>query len=195
MGEQNLMQRVLGKQWEQLPPVLRAHYQANTNTDIGTLDIEYPRWIQLYLDILRVVGALINRPGKAIQTAVEKHMDGNIQYWRRRLRFPDGKIMLFKSHWVATQTGELIEYVTSVLGLRMRVRVEDGRLHYEGRHFVLRLGRLLVPIPECLVLGHTTIVESAVDADHFAMDFRLSHPLFGQMYRYRGEFRTVCESV
>ncbi|MBP6036674.1 MAG: DUF4166 domain-containing protein [Azonexus sp.] len=37
-------------------------------------------------------------------------------------------------------------------------------------------------------VGHTTIVEEALDATRFAMDFRLTHPLFGEVFRYSGEF-------
>jgi len=32
------------------------------------------------------------------------------------------------------------------------------------------------------------IVEQAVDERRFAMDFRLTHPLFGEVFRYSGEF-------
>ena len=74
----------------------------------------------------------------------------------------------------------------------MALHVKDSKLYYEGRHYVLRLGRYYLPIPEWLVLGHTTIVEAAVDAQHFVMDFRLQHPLLGQIYRYAGKFKTVA---
>jgi hypothetical protein len=50
------------------------------------------------------------------------------------------------------------------------------------------LGLGWLPIPEWLVLGHTTIVEVALDDRHFAMDFRLTHPLLRQVFRYNGEF-------
>lgn len=192
MAGQSLMQQVLGAEWDELPPVLRAHYQSAANTDMGTLDIEYPRFMQPYLNALRVLGALLNRRGEAIPASVEKYMDGNIQRWVRQLHFPDGKIILFKSHWVYAGTGELIEFVTPNIGLRMALHVKDSKLYYEGRHYVLRLGRYYLPIPEWLVLGHTTIVEAAVDAQHFVMDFRLQHPLLGQIYRYAGKFKTVA---
>lgn len=29
---------------------------------------------------------------------------------------------------------------------------------------------------------------------HFAMDFRLTHPLFGQVFRYAGEFEALPDS-
>lgn len=190
MVETNLMQQALGAQWEQLPAALRAHYQTKANMDIGVLDIEYSRVMQLYLNVLHLVGALINRCGKSIPTTVEKHMEGQVQRWRRTMQFPDGKTILFKSRWVYAGGNQVIEYVNSFLGLRMAVHVADGNLYYEGRTYIIKLGKLLLPLPEWLVLGHTSIVETALDATHFAMDFRLQHPWFGQIYRYAGRFRT-----
>lgn len=190
MSEVNLMQRALGTQWEQLPSALRAHYQERANFDVGALDIEYPALMQPYLNFLRLLGALVNRRGTAIPTTVEKHMEGCVQQWKRTITFPDGKTIFFKSHWVYAGSNELIEYVSPLLGLRMAVHMEDGNLHYEGRHYVMKLGKLLVPIPEWLILGHTTIVETALDEANFTMDFRLCHPLFGQVFRYAGRFET-----
>ena len=118
-------------------------------------------------------------------------MDKNIQRWKRTINFPDGKKILFKSHWVLAGNNELIEYVNPFLGLRMALEVKDNQLLYEGKHFILKLGRLLIPIPEWLVLGHTTIVETELDDLHFSMDFRLHHPLLGELFRYSGKFRTT----
>ncbi len=185
-----LMQRALGGQWELLPPALQRHYQSGNNIDVGTLDISYPGFMQPYLNLLRLLGALVNRRGMGIPTTVTKRMAGDIQYWERSIRFPDGKTVLFKSRWEYAGGNELIEYVNPVIGLRMAVHVDMQRLHYSGRHFVLRLGSLRLPIPEWLVLGHTTILERAVGDNYFAMDFRLQHPWFGALFRYAGKFRT-----
>lgn len=191
MTKSNLMQHVLGAQWAQLPPALQAHYQDKTNTDLGVLDIDYPRWMQPCLSLLRLVGALLNQRGKAIPTTVHKFMDGSAQRWQRSVRFPNGTTMVFNSHWVYAGGNELIEFVNSFLGLRMALRVAESKLYYEGKYYVIQLGRLSIPLPEWLVLGHTSIVETAIDANHFTMDFRLQHPLFGQIYRYTGKFTTV----
>ncbi len=185
-----LMQQALGVQWEQLPASLQAHYQADNNTDIGALDIDYPPLMQPYLSFMRLLGALVNQRGKAVPTKVSKWMEGDVQRWKRTISFPHGRTIFFKSHWVYAGGNELIEYVNPWVGLRMAVSVRAGVLWYEGRHFVLKLGKVLLPVPEWLILGHTTIAETALDADRFKMDFRLQHPWFGQIFSYAGEFRT-----
>lgn len=181
------MQIALGDDWARLPPALQAHHRFGTTTDTGHLDIEYPSFMQPSLTLLGIVGALVNRRGQQVPTVVEKEVLGEHQHWRRTIRYPDGKPARFDSIWIHAGGNELIEFVNPLLGLQMAVWVDEGRLHYRGVCFVLKLGRLRLPIPEWL-LGHTSIVEEAIDAQHFAMDFRLTHPLLGQVFRYAGAF-------
>ena len=49
-------------------------------------------------------------------------------------------------------------------------------------------GRLRLRLSERWLLGHTVIHEQALDAQHYAMDFRMVHPWFGQVFRYAGRF-------
>lgn len=184
----SLMQRALGDDWDKLPPALQAHYRFGTTTDTGQMDIAYPRFMQPCLDVLRRFGALVNREGRQVRTTVEKTVVDERQYWRRTITYPDGKVVYFNSFWVSAGSNHLIEYVNPFLGLKMAAHVEHGALHYRGVYFILKAGTLLLPIPEWLALGRTRIVEEALDDRRFAMDFRLVHPLFGEVFRYAGEF-------
>ena len=190
MNNPNLMQQALGAQWAQLPAALQAHYTERANSDIGELDIAYPRAMQICLNLLRRVGALINRRGKGVATTVTKQMQGQVQYWQRTLCYTDGQTIVFNSRWEYAGGNRLIEYVNAMLGLCMAVFVVDGRLHYQGLYYVVQLGSVRLRLPEWLVLGHTSIVETALDSERFSMDFRLHHPVFGELYRYAGEFKT-----
>ncbi|MEW6446170.1 MAG: DUF4166 domain-containing protein [Pseudomonadota bacterium] len=189
MNRKSLMEKALGEQWNELPPALKAHHRHEDNTDTGGLTIEYPAWMTPYLHLAHAFGALINRRGTALPTTVEKRLHGDTQHWSRTTHFPDGREARFNSRWLHAGGNELIEYVNHFIGLRMSVHVMDGRLHFKGKHILINLGGLRLPIPESLILGHTTIIETALDDEHFEMDFRLTHPLFGQIYRYSGIFR------
>lgn len=193
MAEISIMQRALGAHWDELAPALKAHYAVAKNRDVGVLSIEYPKAMQWPLNFLRLFGTLINQQAQQVPTQVSKWMTGEHQQWQRRVELPN-QVMSFDSSWQYCGGNELIEYVKPYLGLKMAVSVRDGKLYYVGRSYILKLGSLLIPIPEALVLGHTTIEEIGVDAEHFTMDFRLHHPLFGQIYRYAGRFRTEIEA-
>lgn len=190
----SLMQIALGDDWDKLPAALQAHYQFGTTTDTGHMDIEYPRLMQPLLNVLRLVGALVNRDGKQVSTVVEKSVAGERQYWHRTIQYEDGKVVYFNSFWVSAGSNQVIEFVNPILGLQMSVRVVDGRLEYCGERFVLKIGAVLIPIPEWLALGHTRIVEEAVDENNFVMDFRITHPWFGQVFRYSGQFEASSAS-
>lgn len=186
----NIMRQALGEQWKQLPVVLQEHYQEMDNMDVGTLDIEYPAWMQIFLNVLNLFGALLNRRGKSLAAKVEKKMQGDIQCWQRTITLDDGKNIYFSSHWCYDGDNRLIEYVNPILGLCMSVKVDGRQLKYHGEYFVLKISKFLLRIPEWMLLGHTTIIETEKDVQHFMMDFRLKHPLFGQIYRYSGTFST-----
>lgn len=191
----SLMKQSLGDVWDQLPSALQAHYLPGKTLDLGHMDIEYPRFMQPVLVVLSRLGALVHRRGTAVQTSVEKSVVGQRQYWHRTLRYADGQTLFFDSVWELVPNGDVVEYVNPWLGLQMKPFVKAGRLHYRGVRFVLRLGRLALHIPESLLLGHTTIVEQAVDDHCFAMDFRMTHPVFGQVFRYSGTFRANAGTV
>lgn len=191
----SLMQQALGDDWNRLPAALQSHYLPGTTLDVGHLDIDYPAFMQPVLAVLSRIGALVRRRGRSVATRVEKSSVGPRQHWRRTLRYADGQVQRFDSVWQPGPDGDVIEFVNPVLGLQMRPRVVGQQLHYSGVHFIVKLGRVMLPVPEWLALGHTTIVETSIDAQHFMMDFRLTHPVFGQVFRYAGVFRANADET
>ena len=193
MNDYNLMQEVLGEHWQKLPKPLKAHYQAQDNCDVGSLSIDYPGFMQPVYFLLGLFGILIARRRGTTPTTVHKQIRNRKQIWSRQVYLSPDKEVKFNSVWVHAGAGRIIEYVNPMFGLCMSVYVMDGRLHYQGKYYVLNLGFVRLPIPEWLLLGHATIVESAVNNELFSMDFRLIHPWIGQVYRYSGVFRTVSK--
>ena len=76
-----------------------------------------------------------------------------------------------------------------MLGLAFTARVENEQLVYQSTAYIIKLGKTLIRLPEWMVLGKANILEKPVDETHFFMDFRLIHPLFGEVFRYAGTFR------
>jgi len=144
------------------------------------------------LHFMRLFGALVNKRGNNLKTTVAKTMNGDKQKWHRVIKFPDGKTINFNSTFVADNDG-FIEYINNYLGLKMTAFVKDNSLHYESRGYVLKLGKFNLPIAEFLALGHASIIESEFhqdDAQTFIMNFRVKHPLFGEVFCYKGKFVT-----
>lgn len=184
----SLMHNALGAAFDTLPIALQEHYKTGSILEHGAMDISYPRWMQPILSLLHLFGALVNKSGRQVATQVLRTPDINGEIWRRQMIFVDGTEVRFNSYWVAGKNNHIIEYINSILGHEMAVRVENNKIYYHGVRFIVKLGPLLIPIPQWLLLGYTHIVEEAVDDRHYAMDFRLIHPLFGQVFRYAGQF-------
>lgn len=188
------MQDALGQDWHRLAPALQAHHRAEPSIDKGALNIDYPSAMQSLLTLLGTIGALVSRRGQQVQTTVEKRMDGERQLWRRTMRFEDGQVIRFNSFWVPSTPGRFIEYVNPYLGLEMAPQVIGQQLQVRGLRFVIRLGNRLLSLPQWLGPGVTSIVEKELDQHHFAMDFRMTHPWLGELFRYCGEFKSILHS-
>ena len=184
------MQRALGPDWSRLPPALQAHHSSGQATDRGHMDIEYPSGMQPVMFVLARLGALLSRKGRGVKTTVVKQMIADRQHWRRTMEFADGRVLRFDSVWVPSGPGCFIEYVNPCLGLELRPVLVGRQLHFHGVRFVVQLGRWRLSLPQWLGPGSTRIVEEAVDERRFEMDFRLTHPWFGQLFRYAGQFTT-----
>ncbi len=185
----NMMQQILGNDWDQLPVALQEHYRAGHTVEHGVMDIEFPLFMVPFLTLLRLVGALINHAGRAVETKVEKKLVGDRWYWWRTMQYADGRSARFNSVWMLNEQRDIVEFVNPYLALTLRPRVEAGRLHLESVCFVIKFGRYVMRVPEWLVLGRSIIVEEALEDDLFRMDFKMIHPLLGQIFRYSGQFR------
>ena len=194
-NEESLMQQALGEQWHQLPRALQAHYENNDNGENiaeGELTIDYPKFMQIPLNVMRLLGALVNQRGTNLPTKVIRRMNEGAQYWHRSIQYPNGSEVAFKSRFTLdAKNNEFIEYTNRFLGLKMKSFVENNALHYESCGYVLELGAITIPLPEWLALGHASIVETAVSDNEFKMDFRLKYPLLGEIFSYIGTFKTL----
>lgn len=187
----SMMEMALGESWVRMPEALKAHYQVGPNVDLGAMDIDFPGWMKPYLYLLHMIGALVPRRGKQVSTRVEKEVVARCQTWHRTLTFDDGQTVVFNSHWEYAGGNRVIEYVNSIIGLEMAAYLEGNSLRYEGVRYVIRLGFFKLGLPEWMVLGHTTIEEHASADGGFDMDFRLTHPWLGEVFRYSGHFQTL----
>lgn len=197
MGNSSLLQNTLGDDWHKLPLVIQAHYQLQQgqqtrNSVAGIMRVNYPFFVRPMLFITRLMGGLIDLKGDNMNARVEKWVaDGipNTLFWKRIIQAPDGKRTVFASRMEYQQGNELIEYVGGGFGLRLKLSVENNKLVYRSNGHLWQIGKLRIPIPDVLFLGHATITETAISENQFELDFRINHPLLGETYHYGGEFQ------
>ena len=198
LNEKSLMQQALGEKWHELPQGLKAHYdhdKQGSNYATGVLTVNYPWFMQWPMSMLRLMGALLNKRGIDLKTTVRKSMKNGQQQWHREISYPNGKTVTFNSLFTMTKKKIFIEYTNKYLGMKMKPFVKGKQLIYQSCGYVFKLGKFMIPIPEWLVLGHGTIIETAVSVDEFDMDFRLNHWLFGEVFSYTGRFKTLSKTI
>lgn len=195
----SLMQKVLGSDWELLPPVIQRHYQIVEPEQAivvsGKMTIDYPRWLTPMVKVLRLCGGLVDLKGENLAVEVKKWQSDNALslYWQRQIQDAQGNQCVFASRMMWSKERGLVEFIKFGFGIRLKMSVEQGKLIYRSNGHVLKLGKFMLPIPDVFALGHAFISEEAIDADSFRLHFEIVHPLWGRTYFYGGIFNVLQE--
>jgi hypothetical protein len=107
MSATPLMQKVLGDNWHHLPPVIQRHYQLQDDyltaiTVIGTMYVNYPKFVWPMLFITRLMGGLIDMKGNDMSARVEKWIKPDkpdTLFWKRTIHAGNGKSIYLPSGW------------------------------------------------------------------------------------------------
>lgn len=194
--------QALGEQWDKLHPLVRRHYGIAPGSESQVVmegvmgEVHFSRLAAPLVHTASLFGALVAERASAIPVTVinsTRHGDPAM-HWHRTFRYPDGRERTFLSRMVYAGGNEIIEYVRFGLGIRMAMSVVDGALLFESRGFHWGSNPASgLPIPDLLLLGRSRIVERAISAEQFEIEFDTRHPLYGRSFGYNGTFRIVGE--
>ncbi len=123
----------------------------------------------------------------AVEVTVAPHVQGGID-WTRLYRFPGHAPARVASRKLVDETGALLEVVRGGLGLRLSVGEEDGALVFRSQGYVLRLGRLVLPLPALLSPGQAWVEHRDLGAGAFRFSLRFEHPWLGETFFQTGVF-------
>lgn len=176
-SSQPLYRRVLGRDFETLPPEVRAlHDLRAAARATGFCDIERGRhWLS------RLVGRVFAMPpaGTGVPVTVTFVPDGTAEAWRRDF---GGAVLRSRQEYCPDAPGHLVERF-GVLACRLQVAASDT-----GLDLLLRGVRFLgVPVPR--PLWPRIAAGERVRAGLFHFDVAIKLPLAGLLIRYRGGLR------
>ena len=183
--------------WAALAPAIRARFGKSVR---GGASIVYRGMItECRMNaagwLLAQFGRLLGGPlplsrdqgAPAVVTVTEDGAAGG-QFWTRvygrRGAFPQ---VIHSSKRFAGRTG-LEEYVGRGIGIALRVRVENGALHFLSDHIFLAIGGRKLRLPRWASPGALTI--SHIDRGEGRFDFVLTlrHPWFGELIGQTARF-------
>jgi len=195
-SSQPTFQAIFGPQWDQLPPVMLQHYanhpySNDVITATGKLDVEFGWLIKLASPFLRLFGVLVPYQGHDIPVTVyfRSEPDSTAFCLDRHFHFTKTKPYIFYSKLVPIKDNIVIEFMKLGIGWKHQFCYEHNRVKLRHLAYVLKLFGIIIPIPINLILGHGYAEEEALSTNTFRMKMNITHPLFGKMYEYRGEFK------
>ncbi len=195
-----VLAQALGDDWRNVAPLVRAHYGLHPDSREelelnGQMSVYYPRPAILLLAFARLLGGLVlirednvrvrvknsSRPGKAAM------------FWHRTFHVSGKKKpIIFRSRMEYVGGSEVVEYIGASerfsMGIKMNISQHEGEIRFESTGYVLKIGRIELPIPGHLLLGRATIFEKALDDATIAMGFSITHLVWGTIYTYKGTF-------
>lgn len=203
-GEPPVFQAVLGADWSKLGPVIRRHYflrprSRDAITVAGTMDEVWhsPLARVLLVPFGRLFGGIVPYRGTAVPIEVHytaRPGDATI-HWDRVFRFPGRRPFHFRSYMEPQSPGRVIEFVRFGLGIRLHVTAEDGALVFRDQGYVWRLFGRDIPLPMGLLFGRATVEERPADDHNFTMRLVMTHPVFGDLFRYQGRFALPVDAA
>jgi len=180
--------------WTRLPAAVRARFAFGVHAEPcvypGRMTVRASAAGWLLAQACRLVGTpLAPWTGEdvAVEVTVAPHPQGGID-WSRLYRFPGHAPARVASRKLTDETGALLEVVRGGLGLRLGVGEEDGALVFRSRGYVLRLGRLVLPLPALLSPGQAWVEHRDLGGGAFRFSLRFEHRWLGETFFQTGVF-------
>lgn len=200
-SEGELFKKILGEEWRSLHPDIRVRFDRNPLpgkpiTYTGELsELSCSRLGKLlgYLTMPMIQGALMpfNDADFPVDIQVYSKENNPAIFKQRTYRLNGRKPMQFTSYMRESSKGEVLEYVGMGLGMKLRLDVRDGNLHFESDGYFWELFGVRLPLPGLLTPGKTFLYHRNHSANQFDIRIEIRHPVFGTTFTQAGIFREV----
>ncbi|VAW71058.1 hypothetical protein MNBD_GAMMA12-1139 [hydrothermal vent metagenome] len=193
-----IFKQILGVDWEKLEPIIQAHYSLkpyslDTVCITGTMnEVYHSRWANIFIPFGMLLGAIIpfNKNNVPIDVYFRCSLNSANLRWNRVFKFNSQKHYHFNSYMEIHCGNELIEFVRFGVGMKLALTVEDGALVFRSTGFVWKILGCKIPLPLSMLFGRAYIEERAINEHSFSMKMSITHPWFGQLFRYIGQFNS-----
>eukprot|EP01059_Diplonema_ambulator_P007456 TRINITY_DN16916_c0_g1_i2.p1 TRINITY_DN16916_c0_g1~~TRINITY_DN16916_c0_g1_i2.p1 ORF type:complete len:190 (+),score=28.31 TRINITY_DN16916_c0_g1_i2:35-571(+) len=167
MTKKCILERALKEgDWARLKPAIKYHYDL---TEEGCMvyckgiihEVRHNIIVRPLLWLFRPLNALVPFNGKDVGCSVTHSATENSLVYKRVFDRPGGKGRVLFDSYLRIHNGELVEFITGGLGMRLNPQVTPtGSLRLESLGYVLYLGVFSIYIPSFLVpFGHAVITE------------------------------------
>ena len=192
--------RIFGDAWDQLPPVIQKHYAnrpySNDRATVeGTLNVMCAgpiRWLSPLFWLLGTVPPY-NQSNVPVTVHFDSDKESQAFKFNRTFHFSGRKPYRFYSEMLPIKDNELIEVMRFGICWRMQYLWQDDRVKMNHQGYALKWFGHIIPLPLTWLLGEGNAEEIPVDENTFDMWVRMTHPWWGKLYEYQGQFTVVKE--
>lgn len=196
LSSEPIFKNIFSQTWDELPAVMHKHYANRSYTDDvtvveGTLDIMCAGPIKLFAPLFWLLGGVPPQNEKNVPVEVVfKSNENNKEFsFNRTFYFKNRSPYNFSSIMIQTKGSEVIEIMRFGIGWKMNYVWEDGSVQLKHKGYVFNFFGHFVPVPLSFFLGKGNAIEIAIDDDNFAMQVDITHPWWGKIYQYKGQFK------
>lgn len=192
---EQIFKSVFGSAWEKLPPVFQKRYMnhpySNDITTVeGEMDISFSKVMSCFVPLFRLFHVLVPYKGKNIQVKVDfrSQIDSAGVCLDRKFYFPGKKPYEFNSCMHVIKNNDVVERMSFGMGWRIHYFYDGKKIVMQHKCYVWRIFGLNIPIPLEIFVGIGHAEEEVIDDNSYRVTMTMSHPLFGTMYSYSGNF-------
>ena len=86
------------------------------------------------------------------------------------------------------QTNEIIEILRLNIGWHYCIEYSNNQIKLQHKRYVFKLFNTYLTIPLEFLIGTVYSQEDIIDDNKFSMFMVITHPSWGELYKYSGEF-------
>ena len=190
-----IFKSIFGEDWDNLPPIMKKHYgsrpySTEVTTVEGVLDVSCKKPLLWFSPLMKLLGQIPAFNKKNVPVTVQFQSDVNSKafHFNRSFKFPERKPYVFHSRMLQVKANEIIEIMRFGLAWRMAYSWDGEKVILAHKGYALHVFGHMVPLPLTLLIGAGSAEEWPVDENTFDMKVRITHPLWGEVYGYKGRF-------
>lgn len=201
VSEGELFRRILGEEWLRLHPDIQARFAKNPEPgkplyyrgELSELSCSRFGKFLGFMTMPLIKGALIPFNDKDFPVDIEVYSkkDCPFIFKQRIYRLNGRKPIQFTSYMRESEKGEVLEYVGKGLGMKLKLHVQDGNLHFTSDGYFWDVFGLRIPLPGVLTPGKTFLCHRNDNPDQFNIRIEIKHCLLGKTFTQVGVFHDL----
>jgi hypothetical protein len=193
--KEQIFKTVFGSAWDKLPPAFQKRYMNrpyshDITTVEGKMDIHFPKIMSCLMPFFKLLHVLPPYRGKNIPVKVDfrSQIDSDTVCLERKFYFPGKSPYEFNSRMHVIKENDVVERMSLGMGWRTHYFYDGKKVVMQHKGYVLRVFGLNIPIPLKFFVGVGHAEEEVIDDNSYRVTMTMTHPWFGTMYSYSGNF-------